>query len=54
MRSFAISFAVGLTIGLLYALLRVRSPAPPLIALVGLLGMALGEQLLPVLKTLLN
>jgi XapX domain-containing protein len=54
MRSFAISFAVGLAVGVLYALLRVRSPAPPLIALVGLLGMVLGEQFLPVLKTLVN
>jgi XapX domain-containing protein len=49
MRSFTISFAVGLVVGLLYAFLRVRSPAPPLIALVGLLGMVLGEQLLPAL-----
>jgi XapX domain-containing protein len=54
MRSFAISFAVGLVVGVLYAFLRVRSPAPPLIALVGLLGMVLGEQLLPAAKTLLN
>ena len=52
MRSFAISFAVGLVVGLLYAFLRVRSPAPPLIALVGLLGMVLGEQLLPALISL--
>jgi XapX domain-containing protein len=54
MRSFAISFAVGLVVGVLYAFLRVRSPAPPLIALVGLLGMVLGERLLPAAKTLLN
>jgi XapX domain-containing protein len=54
MRSFAVSFGVGLVVGLLYAFLRVRSPAPPLIALVGLLGMVLGEQLLPALRTFAN
>lgn len=40
-----ISLGAGVFIGLLYALLKVRSPAPPAIALVGLLGMLLGEQL---------
>ena len=40
-----ISFAVGLGIGILYGLIRVKSPAPPIIALLGLLGMVLGEQL---------
>jgi len=32
-------------VGVIYALLHVRSPAPPIIALVGLLGMVLGEQI---------
>jgi XapX domain-containing protein len=40
-----ISFAVGLGVGVLYGLVRVKSPAPPIIALLGLLGMVLGEQL---------
>ncbi|MDH2066976.1 DUF1427 family protein [Pantoea sp. GD03673] len=39
------SLAAGVLIGLLYGLLRVRSPAPPAIALVGLLGMLLGGAL---------
>ncbi len=39
-----ISLAAGVLIGLLYALLKVRSPAPPAIALIGLLGMLAGEQ----------
>jgi XapX domain-containing protein len=30
---------VGLLVGAIYALLRVKSPAPPLIAIVGLAGM---------------
>lgn len=41
-----ISLGAGVLIGLLYALLKVRSPAPPAVALVGLLGMLAGEQLI--------
>jgi XapX domain-containing protein len=44
MKAMLISFAVGLMVGAVYALLRVRSPAPPLVALAGLLGMVWGEQ----------
>ena len=43
MKSFLISFILGAGIGVLYAVLKVRSPAPPLVALAGLLGMVLGE-----------
>jgi XapX domain-containing protein len=44
MKAMLISFAVGLVVGVAYGLLRVKSPAPPLVALVGLLGMVWGEQ----------
>ena len=44
MKVLCLSFVVGLGVGVLYGLLRVKSPAPPIIALVGLLGMVLGEQ----------
>lgn len=40
------SLAAGVLIGLFYGLLKVRSPAPPAIALVGLLGMLLGGALM--------
>jgi XapX domain-containing protein len=46
MKAMFISFVVGLLVGIAYALLRVKSPAPPLVALVGLLGMVWGEQLI--------
>jgi XapX domain-containing protein len=46
MKAMLISFAVGLMVGVAYALLRVKSPAPPLVALAGLLGMVWGEQLI--------
>jgi XapX domain-containing protein len=38
-----ISFIVGLAVGVLYGLIRVKSPAPPIVALLGLLGMVIGE-----------
>jgi XapX domain-containing protein len=45
MKVLLISFAVGLFVGALYGVIRVKSPAPPIVALLGLLGMVLGEQL---------
>lgn len=44
MKAYLLSLGVGLLAGALYALLNVRSPAPPVIALLGLLGMLIGEQ----------
>lgn len=40
---YLISLIAGLGIGAVYALVSVRSPAPPIIALLGLLGMLAGE-----------
>jgi XapX domain-containing protein len=48
--SYLISLGVGLVVGVAYALIGVRSPAPPLVALAGLLGMVGGEQLVPLVK----
>ena len=45
MKAYIASLAVGLLVGVIYALFIVRSPAPPVIALVGLLGILLGEQI---------
>ena len=47
---YLISLAAGFVAGLLYCLVRVQSPAPPLIALVGLLGIVLGEHTIPVVR----
>ena len=54
MKIYLLSLAVGLLVGLLYGVLNVRSPAPPVIALVGLLGILLGEQIVPLAKRLLS
>ncbi|MBV8461384.1 MAG: DUF1427 family protein [Candidatus Eremiobacteraeota bacterium] len=45
MKVLLVSFAVGLLVGIFYGVVRVKSPAPPIVALLGLLGMVLGEQL---------
>ncbi|MBV8108099.1 MAG: DUF1427 family protein [Hyphomicrobiales bacterium] len=50
MTGFIVSLLMGLIVGVVYALIQVRSPAPPLIALVGLLGMVLGEQAVDMAK----
>ena len=53
MKMYALALGVGVLVGVLYYLLNVKSPAPPFVALVGLLGMVLGEKLIPLLKTLM-
>jgi XapX domain-containing protein len=54
MKIYVVSLAVGLLVGVIYGVLNVRSPAPPVIALVGLLGILLGEQLVPLAKRLVS
>jgi XapX domain-containing protein len=44
--TFVLAFLAGLLIGALYAGIRVRSPAPPIAALFGLLGIWLAQNLL--------
>jgi XapX domain-containing protein len=50
MKAYLITLAVGLLVGAIYGLLNVRSPAPPVIALIGLLGILIGEQIPPLMK----
>ena len=50
MKMYLLSLGAGLLVGVTYSLLNIRSPAPPLVALVGLLGMLAGEQLIPMAK----
>lgn len=52
MKIYVLSLAVGLMVGVIYGLLNVRSPAPPIIALIGLLGILTGEQIPPLAKRL--
>ena len=52
MKAYLLSLGAGVLVGVIYSLLGVRSPAPPVIALVGLLGILIGEQLIPLGKQL--
>jgi XapX domain-containing protein len=54
MKIYVVSLGVGLLVGVIYGVLNVRSPAPPVIALVGLLGILVGEQLVPLAKRLVS
>jgi XapX domain-containing protein len=53
-KAYVVALAIGILVGAIYGLFGVRSPAPPVVALVGLLGMLLGEQIVPVASQLLQ
>jgi XapX domain-containing protein len=42
----------GLAVGIVFSLVRLPSPAPPFLGLIGLIGMFLGQRLLPLLTHL--
>jgi len=50
MKPYLISLLMGAIAGVLYHLLQIQSPAPPIIALLGLLGMLIGEQIVPAVR----
>ena len=54
MRTYLVSLGAGLLVGVVYSLLNVRSPAPPVVALVGLLGILIGEQIIPMARHILD
>lgn len=54
MKTWLVSLAVGLLAGALYAAADIHSPAPPVIALLGLFGMLVGEQIIPITRRLLS
>lgn len=50
MIGYLVSLLMGLAVGGAYSLVQVRSPAPPMIALVGLFGMVLGQHAVDLAK----
>lgn len=54
MKMYLISLGAGILVGVVYSLLNVRSPAPPVVALIGLAGILIGEQVIPIGKQLLS
>ncbi|MEW9584718.1 DUF1427 family protein [Paraburkholderia sp. DGU8] len=53
MKPYILSLLGGILAGAIYSLIRVRSPAPPMVALVGLLGIVIGTQIIPTGRQLL-
>ena len=53
MKPYLLSLGAGLLVGIAYSLMGVRSPAPPVIALIGLAGILLGEQMLPIARRMI-
>jgi XapX domain-containing protein len=54
MKIYVASLLAGILVGAVYAAIGVRSPAPPVVALLGLLGILLGEQGLTLGKRLVR
>jgi len=54
MKIYLMALGAGLLVGVIYSLMNVRSPAPPVVALIGLLGILAGEQLVPIAKRFLS
>ncbi|MFL9933171.1 DUF1427 family protein [Paraburkholderia sp. RL18-103-BIB-C] len=54
MKLYLLSLGAGILVGIIYSVINVRSPAPPLVALLGLLGMLIGEQAIPSARQLLG
>jgi XapX domain-containing protein len=48
------ALGTGIIIGLIFQSLRIPSPAPPMLGLIGLVGMFLGQRLVPWIKIWLN
>ena len=51
MKAYLVSLVAGVVVGLIYSVMQVKSPAPPTIALAGLLGMLAGEHMIPFVRT---
>ena len=54
MKAYLAAAGVGLLVGIVYAMFNVRSPAPPVVALVGLLAILVGEQIPPLVRQVLK
>jgi XapX domain-containing protein len=52
MKVYILSLFAGLLVGLFYGVAHIRSPAPPVVALVGLFGILVGEQLIPLARNI--
>lgn len=46
-----LAFATGIAVGIVFSLVKLPSPAPPFLGLIGLMGMFIGQRLVPILFT---
>jgi XapX domain-containing protein len=46
-----LAFATGLAVGVVFSLVKLPSPAPPFLGLIGLIGMFTGQRLWPFLAS---
>ncbi|SOE94111.1 XapX domain-containing protein [Burkholderia sp. D7] len=53
MKAYLLSLLLGVVVGLIYHVVGVKSPAPPTVALAGLLGMLAGENAITFVRALL-
>lgn len=44
-----LALATGIIVGIVFSLVKLPSPAPPFLGLLGLIGMFIGQRLLPML-----
>jgi XapX domain-containing protein len=44
-----LAFGTGLAVGVVFSLVKLPSPAPPFLGLIGLVGMFIGQRLWPLL-----
>jgi XapX domain-containing protein len=45
-----LAFATGVVVGVAFSLVKLPSPAPPFLGLIGLIGMFVGQRLWPMLQ----
>jgi XapX domain-containing protein len=49
-----LAFGTGLAVGVVFSLVKLPSPAPPFLGLIGLIGMFAGQRLWPILASRLH
>ncbi|HTA39914.1 MAG TPA: DUF1427 family protein [Candidatus Acidoferrales bacterium] len=49
-----LALGTGLAVGVVFSLVKLPSPAPPLLGLIGLAGMFVGQRLIPVISSMLH
>lgn len=50
----ALALGTGLAVGVVFSLVKLPSPAPPFLGLIGLVGMFVGQRLWPMLQTFIS